>query len=67
MSATRGGVAAPPTSFGDRQTDLPEVQFVRTPRAATGFNHRLLVLLGDGPRPPGWDSDPRAEAELSPA
>jgi hypothetical protein len=47
----------------DRQTGLPEVQVADTPRAGTGFNHRLVLLLGDAEAPAGWDEDPRGAAE----
>ncbi len=48
----------------DRQQPLPDLGVIRTPRTATGLNHRLLVLFdGDGPAP-GWTrNDPRRAAD----
>ena len=49
----------------DRQSAVPDIGFVRTPRTGVGTNHRLLVLLQADSPAPGWDGliDPRRVTE----
>jgi hypothetical protein len=49
----------------DRQSAVPDVGFVRTPRTGQGASHRLLLLLQAAAPAPGWDgpADPRRVAE----
>jgi hypothetical protein len=47
----------------DRQSALPDVGVVRTPRTGSSASYRLLLALHDGTRPAGWARDPRAAAE----
>lgn len=49
----------------DRQTLVPEVSVVRTPRTGHGLGHRLMVVVTDDTLPAAWSSldDARGEAE----
>jgi hypothetical protein len=49
----------------DRQTAIPEVGVVRTPRTGRGVNHRLLILMQAATAAPGWAAhkDSRCRAE----
>jgi hypothetical protein len=48
----------------DRQTGIPDVGVVKTPRTGHGVHHRLLVALSDSAEPAAWPVvDVRAKAE----
>lgn len=48
----------------DRQTGIPDVGVVKTPRTGHGVHHRLLVALSDSADPTAWPVvDVRAKAE----
>jgi hypothetical protein len=49
----------------DRQTILPDVDVVRTPRTGVGVSHRLLIVCANDELPSGWSNvqDPRGLAE----
>jgi hypothetical protein len=47
----------------DRQSPIPDVGVVQTPRTGTSASHRLLLALHDAPAPAGWAADPRGAAE----
>ena len=49
----------------DRQTNMPDVGVVRTPRTGTGSNHRLLLVFQRDKPAKGWQArrDARSDAE----
>jgi hypothetical protein len=49
----------------DRQTLIPDVSVVRTPRTGHGMSHRLMIALTDDTVPTSWSNpdDPRGTAE----
>jgi hypothetical protein len=49
----------------DRQTIVPDVGVVRTPRTGHGLSHRLMIVLTDNTLPGSWAGldDSRGEAE----
>ncbi|MCP4448555.1 MAG: hypothetical protein GY811_24945 [Myxococcales bacterium] len=58
----------------DRQTGIPEVGIVKTPRTGHGVHHRLLVVLSDSTEPAAWPAidarsitEPRLNAWLAKA
>lgn len=50
----------------DRQTQPPEIDVARTPGTGTGFDQRVMLLMGSEPPPPAWQAlsnDGRSIAE----